>query len=224
MDKITDIQGFADRVRKARSLLPLTREQFCNHFQFNRHMLYAWEMAQVDNISEEYLQKFCSILQENGIFCSVIWLLTGDGHEPSLLNEIVNQPGARIVTVQRGRLYKSQVKNPLNAITEEIRIFYLVQSLLTNNQVWVLSLNDHYMSPLYEKGDFVGVRKTENSKISVEPQTFMLETQPGHYYLRKVRITDDNKFRLHGASEDFAHQVLEDLHAVYEVIWHRKNK
>ncbi len=87
-NQITDFLSSSEekkkRLKRARTLSGLTREQLSTTSGVNIHTLIGWECGRFGGISRNGAEKISKGLELEGVLCSIEWLLYGTGDDPNV--------------------------------------------------------------------------------------------------------------------------------------------
>ncbi len=135
------------RIKLARHLANLTRQDMLLHYGINPHTLHAWEKG-ANGLTEENAQKLFEVFQQRGLLISKAWLLYGEDPRIALSDiEAVNQSHSSVTGVMADILnVRADFK-----ILEEIEYF---QS--HNAKAISTMIADEALMPLFAMGDYVG--------------------------------------------------------------------
>ena len=141
------------RIRMARVLSGLSRQEFQDQLGVSTSTLNAWENGRIC-LTDKGALRISKALADINIVCDVSWLLEGIGKSPVNANEKIKDfttPMAHLVETQKivsaNRIFPNQ---PGDAKNDEVDFF------LNNNANSVgLRIDDNKMSPIFDKGDKV---------------------------------------------------------------------
>lgn len=164
----------AKRLRQIRRLLRLSRKAIFERYKIPVGTLQNWEDARHGGLTEKGAQRIIEILADEGISCSLEWLLFGIGNPP---NELRSSPSNKIM-VNAGLSQEIQL---LDDIAKELTLFYSHNA----NAVDVI-ISDDAMEPRYLMGDHVAGKRFFNEDIAkIAGHVCIVQTQNG---LITVRI------------------------------------
>jgi hypothetical protein len=134
----------AERLKVARSLAGYgNRRDFCSHFDIPYDTLDAWERGK-NPLTLKGAKRVIDILKSVGIYCSVDWLMKGEGLSPRPLKEII--PDIEV-----------DLSDSLNLFEKNITLATEISTFTTLNKDSIITIiRDESMLPFYEKGDYVG--------------------------------------------------------------------
>lgn len=120
------------RLKKARTMTPLSSEQMAEALNYSRQSISYWENGANGGLSQKGVSKVIPLLREHGVHCTISWLLHGVGKEAS--------------PIEAGKNALSGI-----SISSEIDLFIQIHS----NAV-VTQLTHPFMQPFFDKEDWVG--------------------------------------------------------------------
>jgi len=141
------------RIRMARVLSGLSRQEFQDQLGVSTSTLNAWENGRIC-LTDKGAVRISKALADINIVCDVSWLLEGVGKSPTNANERIKDfttPIPHLVETQKivsaNRIFPSQAED---AKSDEIDMF------LNNNANSIgLKVEDDKMAPSFVKGDKV---------------------------------------------------------------------
>lgn len=199
------------RFKSARSLVALTRKEFCAKHELNPHMVQAWEIGR--NASRgKNLARFCDALAREGVFCSAEWLLHGTGKSPHKINgsEHIQENDSNSDSLDEAAL-----------IDAEAQHFCATYKKLGRNPI-VVRIADNAMQPLFKKGDYVGgFLRTDETFDNLAGEICVVEIGAQNFIVRRL-VKEGQRYLLLG--QDFKEPVIsfENILGAAEIIWHRK--
>lgn len=205
------------RFKSARSLVHLSRKDFCDKHGLNRFTVQSWETGRNFSRSKN-VNAFCEALAKEGIFCTVEWLFEGIGATPTKLN---TRKTLELPKVKRARApERKRVSEEQARIQAEVEFFKNNQP--GDSKIIVSQVADNLMEPFYSEGDFVGGPLMTGSSIQkLVGKICLVVLDEENYVVRRLR-TEGNRFLL--VPEDIAGSVtgLKKMIGAAEIIWHRK--
>lgn len=145
-----------DRLRRARLLAGLhTRREFEHKHQISSNTLQGWEQNK-NPLSAKGARRIIEALKQEGLLCSVEWLLHGTGLPPrpfEMINAGVNA---------------SLLENHAQLNLREEEAIYQESQTFKNQKAntIILNITDDAMEPYYGLGDYIGGVQIDNSEIS----------------------------------------------------------
>jgi len=86
IDEHSTAEARAERLRRLRNLANLSRKEMCNTDFLNINTLKAWELARFGGLPKDGANKVIMRVAQEGVTCSIDWLLYGKGESPRLEN------------------------------------------------------------------------------------------------------------------------------------------
>lgn len=147
-----------ERLRRARILAGIsTRREFEERYSISANTLQGWEQGK-NPLSKKGAKRIVEALKNEGLMCSLEWLLTGDGIPP------------RAFEMNRDIPADTDFANMLDKmdLQEEKAIYQELQAFKTNNpNPIIITISDDTMQPQYREGDYVaGIRLTKPEDIA----------------------------------------------------------
>ena len=130
----------ARRLKQLRSITGLTAKELGERNHIPLATLKSWEAASKASLTEKGAHRIVDALQNEGVDCSVAWLLHGIGAQPRLATEKEERVLADLPR-----------KEYIVARETEIKHFYN-----TYKNAVIIEVEDDAMLPFYRPGDVVG--------------------------------------------------------------------
>ena len=208
------------RLKSLRKMADLSRRYLAEKHQLSASTLQAWEEGKSNGLSPKGAQRVVQALSEEGVCCTIEWLLNGEGQTPYLSDEkLVGVQTEETLAQSYGEIASVaslQVKQELNTF------------LQLNADAISLIIQDDGMQPFYQVGDLVaGKRFYKKDLDTLIGRDCIIETAEGvtlFRHLRRGRKPDSFTLcctNLETTLKDF---VLEDVMVVTaaRVLWHRR--
>lgn len=146
------------RLRMARALSGLSRQEFFQKFGIATSTIDTWESGRVE-LTEKGAIRICIALKQMEIFCTPNWLLTGAGQHPKIVSEMernfFNVQQDEYDQYQQPQIIQMNSKNIQQSqsvsLDDEAQFF-----LKAGNNRMITRVQDDAMSPNYAAGDYVG--------------------------------------------------------------------
>jgi len=199
------------RFKSARSLVALTRKEFCERHGLNLHMVQAWEIGRNTSRGKN-LARFCDAMAREGVFCSAEWLLHGTGDSPHKIQSSALL-GAHAIDFPSG--------DESNLIESEAQFFRETHEKLGRKPI-VVKIADDAMQPIFRKGDYVGgFLQSDGTLDSLAGEIWIVEIGVQNFVVRRL-VKDGQRFLLLG--QDFKEPVIsfENIVSAAAIIWHRR--
>ena len=183
----------------------LSRINFCKSTGIKPNTLVSWETGKYGGLSSKGANALVFEAKKFGIFCSVRWLLKGEGTPPVFVqNELIDEfPEAH------------------QDVLQEIALF---ASLHPDSRI--SSVSDDSMSPYYEIGDYVaGINLHEKDINNAIGRTCIVETIDNQILIRQVQSSNKQHFFRLVCTNTRAttENIIEvELKGVAPVVWIRK--
>lgn len=176
------------RVKLARLMANLNRKQMEAKYNINRHTLVSWEKG-ANFLTETKARELIDIFSKEQVKITLEWLLYGNDstYNATSLNQN-NQHLTNVSTIQRS-LESSEEMNYL----EEMNYF-----CNTNPQSITTKITDNCLSPIFNKGDYVGGIKIFDQNLIKLVGTFSIITlEDQQIVARKIfKHHKDNSFTI----------------------------
>jgi transcriptional regulator with XRE-family HTH domain len=121
-----DIQERANRLRYLRKMSHLSMKEFAQHCNLGLTTINYWEQG-YSSVTERGAQKVSKAMREEGIECSVIWLMTGYGEPPKVTDssKLSKLNYKSLESLSRISINEKKSDYPLenNEIKEELALF-----------------------------------------------------------------------------------------------------
>lgn len=203
----------AARVKRLRNLANLSRKEMCEGNDLNVNTLKGWEIARYGGLPLDGAHKIVKRVAQEGVLCTVEWLLYEDGPSPSVnVRQAMEQSTLEI-----------EKQSEENYLEKELELF---QRHYSSTIQYIV--NDNGMSPFYEIGDIVaGVKKTGKHIYDLIGTNCIVQLTNGQLYCRRLRKGRlENTFHLvclnAEANVDTPIMVDVELLSAARIIWHRK--
>lgn len=146
-----------ERLRRARTLAGIsTRREFEEKYSISANTLQGWEQGK-NPLSKKGAKRIVEALKNEGLICSLEWLMTGNGVPPrafEMIRDITSEPDFQNMLAQMH-------------LQEEQAIYQELQAFKAHNpNPIIITISDDTMEPQYREGDYVaGVRLTKSEDI-----------------------------------------------------------
>ena len=198
----------AERVSFARQLSGLERKEFHAKHNIPVNTLRSWESPSIDRngITTKGAKRLSECLYNEGIICSVEWLLYGTGNQPKVISILDTDSG-----------YCSDEES----IIKEANFFKKL-----NKNSLVQTITDNYMLPFYAKNDLVGGISVDSNTSLPKPGYNYILTLHDSTIIRKVFFDCDTgeTIAISTNPQKPASKVIkpEQISGFAEIIWHRR--
>jgi hypothetical protein len=220
----TQAQARGFRLKRLRLLAGLTRQDLLIKYNIKPNTLKSWEVGCYKGIPQESAKKMLAIYQQEGVVCSLAWLMEGTGMLPNMVAtfSLLEQTQAS----DSSRDFYPQIALEEKQILTELMTFRKQH----DNSVDCI-VNDNAMEPCFFTGDRVaGVACSEVAMDSLIGKICIVGLQDGSLLVRRLMIgTKPHHYSLQALNQNMtiAHTSLKNskLQFAAEVIWvRRKNK
>jgi len=146
-----------ERLRRARILAGIsTRREFEEKYQISANTLQGWEQGK-NPLSKKGAKRIVEALKNEGLICSLDWLISGHGVPP------------RAFEINKEIPAQTDLQNMLAQmhLQEEQAIYQELQTFKTHNtNPIIITISDDTMEPQFHQGDYVaGTRLYKSEDI-----------------------------------------------------------
>lgn len=206
------------RLRTLRMMTGLSREAFAEKYGISASTIQSWEAAKAGGLTSKGANRMIPVFLDEGIRCTVDWLLYGIGNPPQ----------------QSNWHYQQELREPAAPTTYNItdQDAIIAQELLRyrelNPDVIDYVIVDDGMSPHYIAGDYVaGSRRRKDEIYTLLGMDCIVETKNNEILLRRLKQgSRPGLYTLISSNLDSELQfpVLYDqeLISAAPVTWHRR--
>ncbi len=170
-------QARGERLKAIRKSANLTRQAIETRHGISASTLRSWEDARANGLTYQGARRFITALQNEGIICSIEWLLYGRGKQPLIVT------GVKTPSQEAPPNSKEQTLKELNFFMD------------THAKGTYCIVKDDGMEPWYNPGDYVaGDLRYGNEINTLIGKACILETEKGETYCRLLRkgLTDSS--------------------------------
>jgi hypothetical protein len=218
LDQKSSPEARGKRLKSLRMMAGLSRKKLQTKHRLSASTTQSWEDAKAGGLTRKGAQKTIKVFRQEGIRCTVDWLLYGIGLPPQLSDKLFQQ-----------QLNKEAIE-PLIEITEERAIVNELLAFRQHNPDAIEFINpDDGMLPFYHKGDYVAGKRRYNEVIdSVLGRDCIIETKDNEVLLRRLKLGSQPGFYtllcLNPDAADIAEFALHDqeILSAAPVIWVRR--
>ncbi len=212
----------AKRARSARKFAGLTMEQLNIQHNIPPSTLQGWENTGCTSLKNRSLtlkgaQRLVFALKNEGVFCSIEWLMEGKGPGPSFTSPLMQD--------KSDCHYDSQH----SSWTQDICLQNEIKAFEQNNpNPIVVLMPDDALSPLYDKGDIIGgIKYFFNDIARCVEHTCIIETNKSEVFVRKLQAGHNaHLYTLvpHNSNTKSCDPIIKDvaLKWVAPILWHRR--
>lgn len=208
------------RLKSLRMMADLSRKAMEKKYSISAGTLQCWEDGRYGGLTEKGAKRFVTALTQEGIECTVEWLLHGVGVGPQATDKLYL--GAAGVHGNDNFEINPNVDSDEASIVQELLTFRRV-----NQNAIDIKVLDDGMEPDYLQGDYVGGKRRYGDDItSLLGSPCIVETTKGDVLLRCVRSGNQKNHYtlvctnpLSTVTELITYNV--QLVSAAPVIWHR---
>lgn len=216
-DPLAQPEAKGQRLKRARNLANLSREQLCEGSGINIHTLIGWEVGRFGGLTMVGAKQIIKRLAQEGVICSPEWLLYEIGIGPEVRTDFVKiQEAAAIIKTS------SAIEDEKHII-DELMFFRKIHKNFSD-----YIIKDDGMLPHYQIGDYVAGNKRYKNKINeVIGLDCIVQTKDGRTFFRNLRRgPKEDSYCLvcsnsHADIKDVVYYDVE-LFSAAPVIWHRR--
>lgn len=164
------------RLKRVRNLANLSRKQLCETSEININTLKGWEIGRYGGLPVDGAERVVARVLEEGVLCTVDWLIYEDG------------PGPRLITTKE----TSQEAEATDQAATEAHKSYILEeiSLFTKHYHDTIhyKIADDGMAPRYNIGDYVaGVKRYGADIDALIGQDCIVQLADGRILLRHLK-------------------------------------
>lgn len=168
------------RLRRARVLAGITtRRAFQEKYNVSANTLQGWEQGK-NPLSFKGARRIVEALKNEGLICSVEWLMNGNGMPPRPYEML--SAGIDSTVNENSDLYQQNLH-------EEQSIYQEIQTFKDQNpNAIVISITDNAMEPYFFEGDYIGGIQIPNYETNKYVNRFcILELENNHILARQLQ-------------------------------------
>lgn len=178
LDQKSTPEARGKRLKSLRMMAGLSRKALEDKYDVSASTMQSWEDAKAGGLTEKGAKRAIEVFRQEGIRCTVDWLLYGIGLPPQLSDKLFQQQ------IQMQESFEDRVE-----ITEERAIVNELLAFRQHNPDAVeFIVPDDGMQPLYQKGDYVAGKRRYNDAIdNVLGMDCIIETKENEVILRRLK-------------------------------------
>ncbi len=207
------------RLKSLRNLAGLSRKALNEKYRVSDGTLRGWEEGRFGGLTEQGAEKMLAIYQQEGIQCSLSWLLHGNGIGPQVLSKVSSIIGETTGSYQSNRT----TADAEQAILQELSLFRQLHPKTLD-----MIVHDDAMEPYFGIGDIVAGEAHPIEQIDdLMGYICIIETVRGDLYLRRLR--QGSKSGLYNLwclnlNSNLLQPILYDveIRSIAVVVWHRR--
>jgi transcriptional regulator with XRE-family HTH domain len=203
------------RLKSLRMMTGLSRKKLEQDYHISASTIQSWEDAKAGGLTKKGAERVIAVFIDQGIRCSVDWLLYGIGTPPQLSNKLFDQGSER--------------HDPIEVPTEDRAIVNELLVFRQNNPDAVeYIIIDDGMAPNFATGDYVaGKRRSSLHLDSCIGKNCIVETRDNEILFRRVKAgSKPGTYTLTCINSDTSVRDItlydRELITAAPVIWHRK--
>lgn len=203
------------RLKSLRMMTGLSRKKLEQDYHISASTIQSWEDAKAGGLTKKGAERAIAVFIDQGIRCSVDWLLYGIGTPPQLSNKLFENSGERHEPIE--------VPTEDRAIVNELLVFRQ-----NNPDAVEYIIIDDGMAPGFATGDYVaGKRRSSLHLDSVLGKNCIVETRDNEILFRRVKAgSKPGVYTLTCLNPDTSVREItlydRELVSAAPVIWHRK--
>jgi HTH-type transcriptional regulator, cell division transcriptional repressor len=176
------------KLRLVRKMTGLTLKKMAEKYNLGVSTIKYWECATNQGLSSKGAKKIITIMHNQGIQCSYMWLMHGIGLPPQFLDvRLHNKTKAAPPLDQATYEEERSIANEISLFCEEI-----VDAI-------ALTVFDDGMEPIYSAGDGIGGKRLYGEDLTKSiGKNCIVETTDSQVLCRRVaQGSDDSNFNLY---------------------------
>ncbi len=213
-------QARGRRLKSLRKMADLSRKAMTVKHEISASTIQAWEEGKSGGLTTKGAQRVIAALKDEGVFCTLEWLLHGEGQSPYVTQKAFL--GARETPSE---FLNTVTLSDADIIAKELNVFRTL-----NDDVLDMLVYDDGMCPHYQPGDTVGGKRFQDENINdLIGRDCIIEIKTGEVLCRRLRKgKKPDHYDLQCAylettvSEPFRYDV--EILSAAPIIWHRKPK
>lgn len=171
----------AYRLVSLRKMTRLSKAAFAKKHGISTGNFQNWEGPRYGGLTEQGAKRIIKGLKEEGILCSLEWLMHGAGEGPKITEKLyLKDFNTKEFESNNSIITKSQ---EIEKITKELQIFRN-----HNEDILSLLVNDNSMEPKHEIGEYVAGKKYYNlNMINIIDKNCLVQTIDNDILLRRIK-------------------------------------
>jgi len=220
MDAKSSPEARGKRLKFLRMSTGLSRREVQDKYRISASTIQSWEDAKAGGLTMKGAKRVIAVFKEEGLRCSIDWLLYGIGTPPQLSNKLFDdEEGGETTTT------------PIEIPGEDQAIVNELLEFRKNNPdaiEYKILAGDDGMAPMYKENDYVaGKRRLGDAINNVVGFDCIIETRDNEILFRRLKPgRKPNTYTLISVNTNatIAEPVLYDreLISAAPVIWHRR--
>lgn len=214
-DPLSNAVARGKRLKILRKMADLSREKMEELYGISANTIQSWEAAKAGGLTKKGADRIIQAFHNEGISCSVEWLLYGIGISPALRaaeRYFIKEPKATYAIIPEDK-----------AIIRELQTFRALNPGMLDTLI-----QDTGMLPHYKPGDYVAGRRRFGEEIkSLIGSNCIVELNTNEILLRRIqRQIDSELYTLNCINPDcnlpLPTLYEQKLLSAAPVIWHRR--
>jgi HTH-type transcriptional regulator, cell division transcriptional repressor len=204
------------RLKTARMMTGLTRNGLEEKYNISASTIQSWEAAKAGGLTERGVSRMLPVLHQEGITCTVDWLLYGIGSGPQPTSTPVFATGV-VETTMQPKLPDEK------AVIQELLTFRKL-----NPHGIDLVLADDGMGPQFMPGDYIaGIRRIDEKIATVIGLDCIVQTSHNDLQFRRVKKSTKpglyNLICTNPETSVFETTLYDqELISAAPIVWHRR--
>lgn len=179
LDQKSTPEARGKRLKSLRMMAGLSRKALEDKYSVSASTMQSWEDAKAGGLTEKGAKRAIEVFRQEGIRCTVDWLLYGIGLPPQLSDKLFAQQIHLQETVEE-RIEISEER----AIVNELLAFRQ-----HNPDAVEFIVPDEGLAPLFRKGDYIaGKRRYGEAIAQVVGMDCIIETKENEVLLRRLKV------------------------------------
>jgi HTH-type transcriptional regulator, cell division transcriptional repressor len=173
-------QARGERLEILRKMACLTRKAIEEKYAISANTIQSWESGKAGGLTERGAQRIIPLLQREGIYCTVDWLLHGIGIPPQISNP-------------QFEIHEAPAKYHLSEDTVIIKELLAFKNNYENSIDMIV--NDDGLALHYKPGDYVaGIGRTKQLIASLIGSDCIVQTVNNEVLLRRIKSSQKPGF------------------------------
>lgn len=221
-DAKSNAESRGKRLKSLRMMTGLSRKALEEQYNISASTIQSWEDAKAGGLTEKGAKRVIKVFKEEGIRCSLDWLLFGIGFAPQLSNKLFDEEEGGEGSFGEATI-TAEPQSEDRAIVNELLVFRQ-----SNPDAVEFIVADDGMGPFYNVGDYIaGKRRLSPGHDAVVGMDCIVETKDNEILFRRIKAgSKPGTYNLVAINIDtsVAQPVLYDreLISAAPVIWHRR--
>lgn len=177
LDQKSTPEARGKRLKSLRMMAGLSRKALEDKYDVSASTMQSWEDAKAGGLTEKGAKRSIEVFRQEGIRCTVDWLLYGIGLPPQLSDKLFQQ-----------QIHMQVIESRVEITEERAIVNELLAFRQHNPDAVEFIVPDDGMKPLYYKGDYVAGKRRYNEAIdNVVGMDCIIETKENEVLLRRLK-------------------------------------